>query len=99
MPSKLTRRGLRHWQGRFVAALLTRRHWWGGGVISVCLVLSMVAVYWWLWRPAARGETTITNPNVHLDVVAIEQLTKWVAEREQGKASSEVDGHFNELFK
>ncbi len=99
MPNKLTRRGLRYWQKRFLILLISQRRWWEGGVISVCLALSMVALYWWLWRPMAGGAATVTNPNVQLDVVAIEQLTKWADEREQRKASSEVDGRFNELFK
>ena len=99
MPSKLTRRGLRYWQKRFLILLVSQQRWWEAGVISASLVLSIVAVYWWLWRPVAGSAAIATNPNVHLDVVAIEQLTKWADEREHRKASGEVDGRFNELFK
>lgn len=98
MSSKFTKRGLGTWQRQLPKLVLQRRRWWEVAVISVCLASSVVVLYWCLWWPVATSGVTVVSPNIQLEVTAITQLTKWMDEREQNKASSAVDARFNDLF-
>ena len=98
MLNKFTKQGVRHWQQRLFMGLLTRARWWEVGVIIVCLGGSVAGLYWWLWRPVAGDAALARETSVQLDVATLEQLTKWLDERERGTLSGGVAERFNELF-
>lgn len=89
---KLNRNVWQQGQQRVWGTLFIHQRWWEAGVISVGLVASVGALYWWLWWPVASNNITITSLNEQLDVAAIEQLTGWMTTRERRGADGNSYG-------
>ncbi len=99
MPTKLTFSLLRRARQSLTGTLLLYPRWWEVGVISAGLVLGMMALYWWLWRPVPVEIMPAANQPVQLEVPLINQLTRWAAEREQQYQRATIEPRFGALFK
>lgn len=96
MKLQLNRNTWRQVRRRGREVLLQHQRWVEGGAATVGLLLGLLAIYWWLWRPVPAGEGVGPRP-VQLETATIQQVTEWAAARRERRV--EVDSGLNNLFR
>lgn len=80
-------------------SLLSHQRWWEMGMIGLGVLVGATALYWWLWQPLSPSVTQSPVLTTRLDVAALEELTRWVTEREGRGTAGTLEGRFDAMFK